>query len=152
MILFVEITQKGNNLKRDEIYKVLLSWVIYLILLFYLFIMLYTHLPIFKDLYEVTTKMLKITQRFHKWYRYTLWEKINNTCLDLLTYIFQAQSRQWSKLDHIMTMRVFHEQLTLLVRLSQDLWQLSSKDYVILLPLLDSIWKQLTSRHKKVRS
>ena len=120
------------------------------ILLFITIHMLYTHLPIFKDLYAITSKLLAVTQRFHKWYRYTLWEKINTTSLDLLTYIYQAQSRQWRKLEHIMTMRVLHEQLTLLIRLSQDMGQLRQQDYLDLFPLLESIGKQLTSRHQKV--
>ncbi len=112
--------------------------------------MLYMHLPIFKDLYSLTQKLLLLTQKFHKGYRYTLGERINKTSIDLLTYIYHAQSDPNNKLKHITQMRVLHEQLTLLIRLSNDLQQIPKREYVELFPTLEAIGRQLTSRHQKI--
>ncbi len=112
--------------------------------------MLYSHLPIFKDLYSLSKELLWITQRFHKWYRYTLGEKINTSTLDLLVYIYQAQSNKEEKRTHVMNMRILHEQLVLLIRLSHDLNQLSKEQYAELIPNLEAIGKQLTSWHQKI--
>gem|GEM_PF-3603197 len=49
-----------------------------------------------------------------------------------------------------MNMRVLHEQLILLIRLSHDLNQISKVQYAELIPHLEAIGKQLTSRHQKI--
>ncbi len=48
-----------------------------------------------------------------------------------------------------MVMRVLSEQLTLLIRLAHELHQIDEKQYIELIPQLDAIGRQLTSRHKK---
>ena len=49
-----------------------------------------------------------------------------------------------------MNMRILHEQLVLLIRLSHDLNQLSKEQYAELIPNLEAIGKQLTSWHQKI--
>lgn len=118
--------------------------------LYILSIMLYDKLPIFKHLYELNKHVFPMTQRFHKGYRYSLWEKMNWTALELLTYIYQAQIDGGNKIIHIMKMRMYNEQLMLMIRLAKDFKQLSDRDYLLLIPLVDEIGRQLTSWNQKI--
>lgn len=113
--------------------------------------MLYTHLPLYQELYELNNHLLRIVLRFNKWYKYTLWTTIQNKALDLIMLLYEAQSGLYEKKIMITKMRVSHEQLLVLLRLAHDAGQISTTDHLLLQPLLVSIWKQLTSRTQKLR-
>jgi len=52
----------------------------------------YTHLPIYKTTYELLNLITKKTKTFPRDFKYSLGDKIRNECIDLVVFIYKANS------------------------------------------------------------
>jgi hypothetical protein len=52
----------------------------------------YTHLPIYKTTYELLNLVTKKTKTFPRDFKYSLGDKIRNECIDLVVFIYKANS------------------------------------------------------------
>jgi len=58
----------------------------------------YTHLPIYKTTYELLNLITKKTKTFPRDFKYSLGDKIRNECIDLVIFIYKANSPKFYSL------------------------------------------------------
>lgn len=61
----------------------------------------YKHLPIYKTTYELLQKITRKTKDFPRDFKYSLGDKIRNECIDLVIYIFKANSILQKKEEYL---------------------------------------------------
>jgi len=52
----------------------------------------YDNLPVYKDSYDLLLIVFEVVKKFDKQYKYTLWDKIKNEIIELITSIYRANS------------------------------------------------------------
>ena len=86
--------------------------------------------------------VFQVVKNFNKEYKHTLWEKIKNNVLDVVIYIFEANT-SLDKKPILQNIKDKIETIKILIRITRDLKITSlSKIWEIIL-LIDSISKQL---------
>ncbi|MDF1498796.1 MAG: diversity-generating retroelement protein Avd [Patescibacteria group bacterium] len=86
------------------------------------------NLPIFEKIYELILWIYPTVNKFPKTQRFVLGQQIENTILDLLKLIIQANSER-NKLPHLKQASVELDKLRIIIRLTKDLKFLSVKQY-----------------------
>jgi hypothetical protein len=88
----------------------------------------YTHLPIYKTTYELLNLVTKKTKTFPRDFKYSLGDKIRNECIDLVVFIYKANSTKDKKqfLEQLLE-RI--QVIQLLIRLSKDLHLINVKSF-----------------------
>ena len=61
----------------------------------------YDNLPLYKTSYDLLLQIFEIIKKFEKQYKYTLWDKIKNEVVDLITSIYRANSNFEERLKNI---------------------------------------------------
>lgn len=61
----------------------------------------YDNLPVYKTSYDLLLQIFEIIKKFEKQYKYTLWDKIKNEIIDLITSIYRANSNFEERLKNI---------------------------------------------------
>ena len=112
---------------------------------------LYDNLPIYKDSYDLLIQIFEVVKKFEKQYKYTLWDKIKNEIIDLITSIYRANSSFDTRLQNIKKSREQLEVLKLYIRLSRDLKIISISKFADLSLIIESMSKQLFSWEKSVK-
>jgi hypothetical protein len=102
----------------------------------------YDNLPVYKSSYDLLLLTVNIIPHFRKSYKYTLGSKLQETLIELMSFIFQANCNQ-SKSEHLQKARENVEIVRLLFRLSNDLKLIDLKKFVEVNVLIESISKQL---------
>lgn len=110
----------------------------------------YDNLPLYKTSYDLLLQIFEIVKKFEKQYKYTLWDKIKNEIIDLITSVYRANSSFDERLKNIKKAREQVEVLKLYLRLCKDLKILTLKNFVDLSLNIDSISKQLFSWEKSI--
>lgn len=101
-------------------------------------------IPIFKKLYELFRLIYSYRTSVPKADRYSLWQKVENSCLDLLELILSAsQQSKEAKLSNLQTASVKLNCLRVLIRLAKDTRAIDNKKYLALQELLDEIGRML---------
>lgn len=113
---------------------------------------LYNNLPVYKDSYDLLIQTFEVVKKFEKQYKYTLWDKIKNEIIELITSIYRANSSFDTRLENIKKSREQIEVLKLYFRLSRDLKILSLNKYADLSLNIENLSKQLYAWEKSVRS
>ena len=101
----------------------------------------YTHLPIYKTTYELLSAVTKKTKDFPKEFKYSLGDKIRNECVELVVFIFKANSGI-DRTKHIEMIIERVQVIHLLLRLSHDLRLISVAAFSEIVALSDSIARQ----------
>jgi len=99
-------------------------------------------IPIFTKLYEFYKTLSSIIPSFPKTKRYTLGQKLDNTTLDILEFLF-AIPLSSNKLIILQKISVKVDLLKILIRLSKDTQIINNKDCLELETKLSEIGKML---------
>jgi uncharacterized protein YpuA (DUF1002 family) len=112
---------------------------------------IYNNLPVYKCSYDLLLQTFEIVTKFNKQYKYTLWDKIKNEIIDLITSIYRANSNFTTRLSNIEKAREQVEVLKLYIRLSKDLRIIDVKKYADISLKTESLSKQLYSWEKSIK-
>lgn len=102
----------------------------------------YQHLSIYKTTYELLASITRVTATFPKAYKYSLGEKLRAEMVELVVFIFKANS---SRTDRVRQAGLFLERLQvveLMLRLCKDLRLLAVKQFAEIVSLSDSLGRQ----------
>ena len=103
-----------------------------------------TDIPIFKKLYELYKLLHSYRAGVPKADRYSLWQKTESSCLELLELIFSAAaSSKQTKQDLLQAASVKLNSLRVFIRLAKETRVIDSKKYLVLQTLLDEIGRML---------
>ena len=102
----------------------------------------YKHLPIYKTTYDLLQKITRKTKDFPRDFKYSLGDKIRNECIDLVIYIFKANSISQKKEEYLQSIIERVQVIELMLRLSKDLHLLNVASFSEIAVLTDSIARQ----------
>ena len=111
----------------------------------------YNKLPIYKDSYDLLIEIFKLVKNFTREYKYTIWDKIKNEIVDLITSIYRANSSFENRLINIKKAREQIEVLKLYIRLTKDLQIINLKRYADISFLIEKLSKQLYAWEKSCK-
>ncbi|MCF7796105.1 diversity-generating retroelement protein Avd [Patescibacteria group bacterium] len=103
---------------------------------------MFQNLKIFEKTYELILWIYPAVNRFPKTQRFVLGQQVENTVLNLLKLIIQANAER-NKLPYLKQLSVELDKLRILVRLSKDLRFLSIKQYEFAANKINEIGKML---------
>lgn len=101
----------------------------------------YKHLPIYKTTYNLLELVVRKTKEFPKDFKYSLGEKLLNECIELVVYIYKANSAS-KKQEYIQGILERVQVVELLLRLSKDIHLINIDSFSEIVTLTDSIAKQ----------
>lgn len=104
----------------------------------------YDELMVYKQTYDLTVELMTLTKKMDKGCRFTLGERINNACVELLLGIYRINV---SKEKRAASFAQSHEQIELvrlLLRLIKDLRLIAPGRFATLNEYVESISKQLS--------
>ena len=52
----------------------------------------YNNLPVYKTSYDLLLEVFEVVKTFSREYKYTLWDKIKNEIIELITLIYRANN------------------------------------------------------------
>ncbi len=111
----------------------------------------YNNLPVYKTSYDLLLIIFDITKTFEKQYKYTLWDKIKNEIIDLITSIYRANNSFENRLQNIKKSREQIEVLRLYIRLCKDLKLIKLENFVDLSEKIESLSKQLFAWENSIK-
>ncbi|PLX21396.1 four helix bundle protein [Candidatus Parcubacteria bacterium] len=104
----------------------------------------YDHLPVYKTSYDLLLFVFQITKDMNREYKYTLGQEIKKETVEMISYIYRANSRM-DKKDLIGKSIENIEVIKLYFRLLKDLKQINLKKMVYITEKIESISKQLNA-------
>lgn len=106
---------------------------------------LFTETPLFRDTYNISLELFKLTTKFSKQFKYTLGQRIIDHFLDLIDLLYKSNSckDKNDKLFHIEKFINTHELLKVHVRLSEELGAIPRSSLTKIHLSLDNIGKQI---------
>jgi len=107
----------------------------------------YTFLPVYKASYELLLAVFQCGRNCAREYKYTIVERLKNEAIGLIVVIYRANSTS-QKAAVIQTARDKIEVIRLLMRLLQDLKQISVRRFVHVNEQIESVSKQLSAWQK----
>jgi len=107
----------------------------------------YNELPVYKATYDLLLAIFQFTKNFTKEYKYTVGESLKKETIELLTFIYRANSR-YQKTDILQSAREQIEVIRLLIRLMKDMQQISLKSFVQVNKQVENVSRQLTGWQK----
>jgi len=103
-----------------------------------------TDIPIFKKLYELYKLLYSLRANVPKADRYSLWQRAENNCLELLELVLAASgSTKTNKSPLLQTASVKLNSLRIFIRLAKETKAIDPKKYVTLQTLIDEIGRML---------
>lgn len=101
-------------------------------------------IPIFKKCYDLYKTFYEYRADVSKQDRYTIWQRSENTILDVLeSILFASQSSQAEKLPVLEAASVKLNLLRVLIRLTKDVKAIDNKKYIALETNIDEIGRML---------
>lgn len=102
----------------------------------------YKHLPIYKSTYDLLEKVTMITKNFPKDFKYTLGARLREEVIELVVYIFKANSALSEKAAFLEKVLERMQVIELLLRLSKDMRLITVKQFSDVVVLSDSVGRQ----------
>lgn len=102
----------------------------------------YKHLPIYKTTYELLETVTRKTKDFPRDFKYSLGDKIRNECLELVVFIYKANTIRQKREDNIQQILERVQVIELMLRLSKDLRLLNVTGFSEIILLTDSLARQ----------
>ena len=102
----------------------------------------YQHLPIYKTTYDLLQAVTRATAGFPKAYKYSLGDKIRSEVVELVVFIFKANSSRADRGRHATEFLERLQVVQLLMRLSKDMHLLGTKLFSEIASLTDSLGRQ----------
>ena len=109
----------------------------------------YSHLPIYRDSYQLMFLCMQYVKNFDREYKFSLGSRIKDEVINIGIYVVYANSSYDNKAYYINYIISYVETVKILIRLSQDLRILPKEQYLELIKLLNSIGKQANGWIKK---
>lgn len=103
---------------------------------------MFQNLKIFEKTYELILWIYPAVNRFPKTQRFVLGQQVENTVLNLLKLIIQANAER-NKLPYLKQTSIELDKLRILIRLCKDLRFLSIKQYEFAVSKINEIGKML---------
>lgn len=110
--------------------------------------MLYQELPVYKTSYDLLMFIIRCTASFPRQYKYTLGEKLQSLCVDMIISIYQANSDRAKRAGLLQHLRVRIETIRLLARVCQDTGIISLVMFIDLSQKIEEISKQVVGWEK----
>lgn len=107
----------------------------------------YDELMVYKHAYDLTVELMTLTKKMDKGYKFTLGERLNDACVELLISVYRINVSK----DRQALFAASREQLELvrlLLRLMKDLRLVAIRRFSVLNEYVESISKQLTGWQK----
>lgn len=108
---------------------------------------IYTNLPVYEDSYQLLLCLVSFSRNMQRDFRYTLGEQVKNKVVEMMVLIFRA-NRSKDKTEHITQAREKLAEVQIVIRLLNELRQISDKQFTALVEKTVSISKQLSSWEK----
>jgi hypothetical protein len=108
----------------------------------------YDNLPVYKACYDLLLLLFRESRNMQRDYRFTLGESMKKELITLMLNVYRANCVEQKK-ALLMSARENLEVTRLLLRLSNDLKQISTREFALSNLLIESISKQLTAWSKK---
>jgi len=102
----------------------------------------YQHLPIYKTTYALLEAVTKRTKDFPRDYKYSLGDKIRNECIELVIFIYKANSMFKERQNHLEQILERVQVINLMLRLAKDLRLFSVTAFSEIILLTDSLARQ----------
>ena len=109
---------------------------------------IHTHLPIYKEAYELLSLTAKVTKNMPKDVRGSIGTEIRNLCLQSVILIARANAAT-DKAPHLTTLLEHVQTAEILFRLSKDQRYISTGQYANAIAITDSIGKQASGWKKQ---
>ncbi|MDD2324401.1 MAG: four helix bundle protein [Alphaproteobacteria bacterium] len=101
----------------------------------------YKHLPIYKAAYDLLLRLMMATKDFPRDYKYTLGEKMRDEVLELILFIYRANSAA-DRTAHITEILERIQLVEVMLRMAHDLRVLPRGKYAGLVEMTDSLARQ----------
>jgi hypothetical protein len=101
----------------------------------------YKYLPIYKVTYDLLYLIQTKTKTFPRDFKYSLGDKLRTECIDLVIFIYKANSVQ-NKTVHLEQLMEKLQVVNLLCRLIKDLHLINIQSFSEIVTLTDSIQRQ----------
>lgn len=104
----------------------------------------YYHLNVYKKSFDLLVKITQLTAHFQRDFRHTLGEKLNNSSIEFIVWIYKANSADLN--NRTIFIRELLEKLqyiNIILRLSCELKNISKDRYIELTVMTQDIEKQL---------
>jgi len=108
---------------------------------------IYLLLPVYKASYDLLFQTFNVIKDFNREYKYTLGENIKKETIEMVTYIYRANSN-FNKKPYLQKARERIETIRVFFRLVKDLRQISLKKFVQINEKIENVSKQLTAWEK----
>lgn len=102
----------------------------------------YKHLPIYKTTYELLELVMRKTKDFPRDFKYSLGEKIRNECIELVVFIYKANSLRQQRKEHLQQILERVQVIELMLRLAKDLRLFNVAVFSEIVLLTDSLARQ----------
>ena len=108
---------------------------------------IYTNLPVYEDSYQLLLFLVSFSRNMQRDFRYTLGEQVKDKVVEMMVLIFRANKSK-DKTEHIVQAREKLAEVQIVIRLLNELRQISDKQFTALVEKTVSISKQLSSWEK----
>jgi four helix bundle protein len=108
---------------------------------------LYYDLPIYRASYQLVLAVYKLVRNFKKEYKYTLGQEMKHSAMQMVLYIFRANSAV-DKREDLRTLSDYLEYLKLQLRLCVDMRLITPAQHAEMWEQMGVIGKQLTGWRK----
>ena len=105
---------------------------------------LYDQLPVYKSCYDLLLQLYQVTKNMERHYKFTLGENIKNESTALILLIYKANAT-YNKSEILAQAKEKVEVIRLLLRIYNDLKQISIQQFVLLSEQIESISKQINA-------
>lgn len=102
----------------------------------------YKHLPIYKTTYELLEAVTRKTKDFPRDFKYSLGDKIRNECIELVVFIYKANSLRQQREEHLHQILERVQVIELMLRLAKDLRLFNVNAFSEIVALTDSLARQ----------
>ena len=102
----------------------------------------YKHLPIYKTTYELLEKVTRRTKDFPKDFKYSLGEKIRNECIELVVFIYKANTFKNKREENLQQILERVQVIELMLRLAKDLRLFNVTVFSEIVLLTDNVARQ----------
>ena len=112
---------------------------------------LYTHLPVYEKTLRLLLDVVPCTMRMQRDYRYTMGEQLKRCIMDILILIFKANKTE-QKGEYISVAREKLVEVQIMMRVLNELRQISDKQFMMFAEMTEGISKQLSAWERSVAS
>jgi hypothetical protein len=112
---------------------------------------IYTQLPVYEKTLRLLLDVVPCTMRMQRDYRYTMGEQLKRCIMDILILIFKANKTE-QKDEYISIAREKLVEVQIMMRVLNELRQISDKQFVMFAEMTENVSKQLSSWERYVVS